>query len=947
MNRLHRIWQAGSLLILAICYGQTANAAPQLGVGFLFPTDGSSNVERNAGAKIMTLDFVREDRSPITAGDPRLPLNIAAATMSITITPMAGAPTTVDCTRGPVVAGGVPVLPSAGQCRFDIFDGTFPDGINSTLGVVYGSIFPATATVQVAVTNVRSNVAGGDAFNLSGTNWRFTTKAAAPRGPVSLEMVFDISGSMGLQATPAGCVPALTRMQALKDASQSIFDILGSYSLAGDKLGILYFSNIATPFGVASGTNLKDATNVTERNAIRSNLNIQSPTNSTSIGSGLTSAKEFLDSDTSPKKSIFLFSDGEQNTLPCVGEPNTSPCNSAVATSPPLRVNGSNYSAGIKVCPVTVGQFSGPAYVLQQNIGAVACDNHYVHAIINNPMSPTSCSQATNDLTTFFAQTLAKLLVGDKLENVRDVTGTIDAGTGASEKFFANTNDGSLSILLSWTPKGQAAERAVPFRLKAPDGTIIDPATVTKVGRGMSFTTIRVPLFLNGKVIRPKGEWEIQLIGTLLREPLDYHLIVMLDNANIASDFNVDIQDAGTGEPVPVRVKLTENDAPLAGANVVAQLIGPENGVGNILSTTRTPSGTPNTGGDTLRSEAQKKLLLLLEDPATASLFRDKSLPSMVLLDNGQAANGDTTPNDGIYSGLFTGTLQEGHYRFVVNLRGNSAVNGEFQRAQLLNIYVRPKPATANTNLALVSSTVQPDSSLIVRLRATPRDRFNNFIGPDYIGHMNIKSSQGTIETPLSDNLNGSYDISYRLPSTSSNPDITVEVLGTDVTTKPLHALGKGNPPGGGGKTLSPFSFSLHAGATFPHNSFGTAFNSGVSLGANLEYRLKPWFSLEAFLGHDRFNNKFINDDFFLTHLSGHAKFTFGSGTVRPSVHVGLGAYFPEGGGTHVGGNVGASLQFWLNPHFAIEPTYNFRVVDFSGSALKYSTLQGGFQYRF
>jgi len=124
-------------------------------------------------------------------------------------------------------------------------------------------------------------------------------------------------------------------------------------------------------------------------------------------------------------------------------------------------------------------------------------------------------------------------------------------------------------------------------------------------------------------------------------------------------------------------------------------------------------------------------------------------------------------------------------------------------------------------------------------------------------------------------------------------------------------------------------------------------FDPGVSLGADLEYRFTNLFSVEAYLGHDRFKNQFFNDSFHLTHLSGHAKFTFGTGTVRPSVHAGLGAYFPEGGGTRFGGNAGASVQFWLTPNFAIEPSYNYRAVNFSGSTLKYSTLQGGIRFRF
>jgi von Willebrand factor type A domain/Outer membrane protein beta-barrel domain len=941
MNWIHRIGKTGLLLVLTILLAQTSGSAtrpnPGLATGFLFPANGASNVERNIGTNVglktgMTLDFIRDDSNPILAGDSNLPITITTATVVINIIPTAGPTSTLNCLRGNP-------NPPPGQCGFQITSGPFSGGVDNELQVVLSGFFDPNVNVQISVNNVRSN--DGSSFSLPGTSWSFRTKTAPPRaGSVSLEMVFDTSGSMGGSAAPIAACGSLTRMQALKDASQSIFSLFTSYALPGDKLGLVTFNSMATPFGVSGGTNLRDATNATERNAIKSNLDGQTPGGSTSIGAGLKATQDsgFL-SDTTTKR-VFLFSDGEQNTVPCVGTPNTAPCASTVAMSGSLQVDGADYLSGVAVCPVTVGQFSGPAYVLQQNIKtATSCPGPYVHAITNDP----SCPRATSDLTTFFTQSLANLLVGDKLENVRDVIGQTVAGTDTTEKFFANTHDGSLSILLA-SPAKQltGALTSLQFRLKAPDGTVIDPTPVTRFDRGMSFTTIRVPLFLNGKLIQPKGEWEVRLLGSMFREPVDYHLIVMLDNADIASDYQIDIQDPGTGEPIPVRVKLTESGASVAGANVVAQLLGPENGTGNILSTSRTPTGTPNTGGDVIRSEAEKKLLLLLEDPASASLFRNKSLPSLVLLDNGQAANGDTTANDGTYSGLFTGALQEGHYRFVINLRAPSATNGDFQRTQLLNVYVRPKPVAANTRLALLSSTRQVDGSVIVRLSATPRDRFNNFIGPDYLGHLNIRSSQGSIASPLQDNLDGSYETSYRLPSASSNPDITVEVMGTDVVTKPLNALG-----GGGNAAFKRWGISLHAGSTFPHGSFGSFFNPGPSFGADLEYRFTPLFSIEGYLGHDRFRNKFFSNTFYMTHLSVQPKFTFGTGTVRPSLHFGVGAYFPQGGGTHFGGNVGASLQFWITPNFAVEPSYNYRAVNFTGSTVKYSTLQGGVRFRF
>jgi hypothetical protein len=336
---------------------------------------------------------------------------------------------------------------------------------------------------------------------------------------------------------------------------------------------------------------------------------------------------------------------------------------------------------------------------------------------------------------------------------------------------------------------GEARDR-LPFRLKAPDGTLIDISQRIQLGRNMSFTTVHFPLRQNGVVIAPQGAWQIELDASGIQfAELDYHVMVMLDNPAIASEFNIEAQDIGTGEAIPIRVKLKHGGSPVLHATVEAQLQGPQNGLGNILATTPPPQGTPNAGGDKVRSAAYAKLLLLTSDPARASLFQDKSLPTLTLLDNGSAANGDATAGDGIYSGLFKDTFQEGHYFFTVKVRGTTPTEGDFQRTWRLSAFVRPKPVAARTDFKVLSSLGQPDGTMLVRLGVTPRDALGNSLGPDYLDHMTIRSTEGAAATPLDDKLDGSYEITYRLPSAASNPTFMVEVMGQTVVTKTLSQL--------------------------------------------------------------------------------------------------------------------------------------------------------------
>ena len=891
--------------------------------GTSIPTNLDTDVNRQQGRKglLYQMRFFNPGET-----DTAFPLDMTTASVRLTI----GAGLPLPCTPG--------FTPASNACTFVVVAGN-DDAALDNVKVFFNGDFPANTSVSLEVTGARTTMPAvtqtADVSNPFVVT--FTTGNAPLRDPASLQLVFDRSGSMAWPTVPGGGV---SRMDTLKTGVQSFFAMLNDYAMLGDKVGVTYFSDNATVFDPppAGTTNLEPAHDLGQVNLVRGNILTQVPTNGTSIGDGLLKGNGLtaLGGDSAPVKRVFLFSDGEQNVAPNVR-----------MTGATLEiVNAANavvmtYPATTSVCPVTAGRQTAAGFALQQQIAATCGNNNAVVGDLAQTFAP-------GDLNTYFTQTLASVLMGDKVEHVRNVNGTLPIGTDVDQKFSANKNDVALSILLSWDVRRQGP-RVLPFRLKAPDGTEVDVTGNTQRGIGMSFTTIHFPLRRNNTLIPPKGEWTIQLLGSRIdpgtgSSPLDYQLIVMLDNANLASAYRIAAQDVGTGEPIPVQVSLSENGTPLTGATVVAQLLGPADGLGNILSTADTPAGTPNIGGDTLASEAQRKLLLLLADPASASLFAGRNLPAVVLLDNGQPANGDTTANDGIYSGIFSGTTKEGHYKFAVNVQGTTATNGKFQRTQLLTVFVRPKPDPVRTELTLISSATQADGSVIVQLRATPRDGLGNFLGPDLRGNILILSTQGTVQQALSDRLNGSYEIAYRLPSTSSNPNITVVVLGKNVVTKRLSDLGSPFAPGG----MKRWAFSLHLGSTFPHGLFGTVLDPGPSFGADLEYRFNSLFSLEAYLGHDRFKDKFFGDSFYITHISGQPKFTFGTGTVRPSVHFGLGAYFPEGGGSNFGGNVGGSIQFWVTPNFAVEPSYNYRIINTGGgSNVKYSTVQGGIRFRF
>jgi hypothetical protein len=496
-------------------------------------------------------------------------------------------------------------------------------------------------------------------------------------------------------------------------------------------------------------------------------------------------AKNGFDRDgTNTKKQILLFSDGAQNTAP-----NVQVVSNRLQISDNMGANFADYPTypidptGIRICPVTAGPLVPPASDLQQQIADASCSTINEH-------TPNSDQSFTAAIETFFEQTLSAILPTDRLELVVDNIGTVLRGNSVTEKFLGSASDVKMSLYLSWSG-GTDNDRILPISLKAPDGTPVDLANRTSFGHSASFTTISFPLIQNGSEVMQKGEWALTISGAALHDPSTaYHLIVMEDNPTIVSEFTMKARNVGTGEPIPIQVKLTDGGVPVLNATVEAQLMGPSHSQGNVLSTTPAPSASNPSPNDSASNKGQAKLDGLYSDPANASLFADKSLPTLTLLDNGNlAANTDTTAHDGIYSGAFNDTPNEGYYYFTVRVWAKSAMSGDLQRTYQIARFVRSKPDSGKTVFKLLSYDTQANGTVLAKLQAIPHDSLGNFLGPGYEKDMQIKSSDGIVENPLDDKLDGSYEIMYRLPSASSNPSFTIQIIGATVTTKTLKQL--------------------------------------------------------------------------------------------------------------------------------------------------------------
>ena len=838
--------------------------------------------------------------------------------------------------NAPLTCGTAPGAP--GTCSYSIVDAFQHSNTcgplsnqtcADTVQIVFNGTFPGITAIMYSASGLKG--VSGELENLANLV-TFSTENDTP-ATVTTEFVFDISGSMALPSVQPPVATTPTRMQALQFAAQTPFGLLNSYAIPKDEVGLVFFSTKSTPDTTAmpacggSGSNLVAADDPAQVNPIAQQVQSAVPTFATSIGAGLQAASTCgftRDTSGNTNKTVLLFSDGEQNTAPMVSVSTPTGVNGQVL------LDGSVYdpSNSIHICPVTAGRLTAPGFTLQQQIANAACSGQNAH------IRDTDQTFAQADLQTFFAQALAQMLPTDKLELVADDTGKLVRGSTAVDKFIVSANDVKTTIVLSWFGSSEN-DRRLPFQVKAPDGTVIDVSKRSRFARNTVFIDISFPLFQGGTEIEERGEWQLLINGAELNtQSVSYHVLVLSDNPTIVSQFSTDAPDAGTGEPIPIQVKLTDDGAPVLNAIVEAQLEGPQNSQGTMLSTAPNPAS--KTGGDTPSTKGQGKLDGLFVDPANASLFADKTLPTLTLSD---------AANIGVYSNSFKDTSAEGHYYFSIKVRGKSAVAGDFQRVFHIARFVRSKPDAGKTVFRMLSFDPQQGGGGLLTLQAIPHDALGNFLGPGYERDMHVKSSDGTApQSPLADKLDGSYEITFKVPSVASNPSYTLEIMGTTVDTKSLSQLR--NQRSG---RLAAF-FDL--GSNVPNGALGTFFNKGFSLNAGLEYMVNSHYSFEGIFGYHHFPAVAGTAED-LYQFSADLKTYLLPGNVRPFVNAGIGGYKFHIGSAFFGGNFGGGILYTITPRIGLQGSYNFHVI--SGfppvinppSSSKFSTAQVGLRFVF
>jgi hypothetical protein len=522
------------------------------------------------------------------------------------------------------INGGLPIncantlSPPLNGCGYTIGAFTPADPNVDTFKIYYNGIFPAGASIAVSVASATGN-AGSSEINCPnpsdpGCTLSFTAGANTPRTAVNTELVFHISGSMSQPSVPGAMVSsacpanpvatqAVQRICALKQAAHVFLAAYEPMTMLNDQLGLIVFSTAASvPGGGAALVNAIDPIQIA---GIKSQIDMQAPTNSTAIGQGLKLAG--MNFSGTNAKWVILFTDGEQNVAPNVDPPGGSQ----------LTIGGMPYSTStnglpnpgqIGVCPITAGPETAVGYSLLQGVAGVLCNNQ------NSYIEGTDQDFFQTNLNTHFAQLLTMILQGDKFEISRDLRGNVQ--TAPIVTFLGNAADRSLEIIL--TARGERAG----YRLIAPDGT--DVPLQPRRFAGGSVAKLDRPVVVNKKRLPMRGKWQIAFDRQSFGDDPDYHVIVINDNATISTTFTTLGADIGTGDPLQVQATILERGKPLADATVTVDITGPSAGLGNVLSSSHPRGEPPNLEGDDPGGPGKRKLLTLYNDPESAKLFATK-----------------------------------------------------------------------------------------------------------------------------------------------------------------------------------------------------------------------------------------------------------------------------------------------------------------------------------
>jgi hypothetical protein len=720
--------------------------------------------------------------------------------------------------------------------------------------------------------------------------------------PVDVMLVLDLSGSMQDPGCPLGCQSKIT---VLKQAVQEFVDLFDEVAITADRLAVRYFKTNVTQFP-ASGDLVPVPSNavavigdVTSSGTVASGM--------TAMGGGLQSAINKL-TDINQQRSIVVVTDGIQNVNPMVDPATLTiktdlgvPFASGVTCAP---------VTGVVACPTQLGVSPSPPI---STIAIAGLPDAYTGVLANIAAQTGGTSRMTTNpdfaLRQYFVETLIAGLRGNSPQLIGYRHGNLMGGA-ATESFTTNNGVTKVVLALAWGPDDSLA-----FRVER-DGVDVTAAGNVRFRPSSQIFSLALPARFEGNEIPPGGEWRMRITGPVGTR---YEAAAIADEPLLEYDLSVGAGDHVAGDSLLWTARLKFGNEPVTDARITASILSQRLSVGTLLAITPTPSRP-----DTLRIEpgataGQQKLQLLLQDQQHWK--------------NIQPTEGSVTfqsHGDGTYSATLLNTKIVGPYTARFQIEGERSDIGTYRRTENVSTMVRFGRAEFRRSAVRVSLVGQTPTERRWLLYVRPRDRFGNYLGPDYADRIDVSLASGTVGADKQDLVDGGYTLPLVVPA-GADPVVTITVLGQPVFMDRLSKL-----------EAPRFGLSLHAGVSFPHGTFNDSFDPGLGVTADATHRLNDRVALAALIGFHHFGGANQTGDRDIYHFSGSVEARLTTGATGFFADGGAGVYVLSPGSTDPGVHAGLGVRFEHSSRLELGGSVRVHTVFTSGSNTSFSTVQAG-----
>jgi hypothetical protein len=641
-----------------------------------------------------------------------------------------------------------------------------------------------------------------DSILLAGTMGRGAwTMSFAERGPVDVALVLDYSGSM-LSNACATCQP---KLNVLKDAVEIFMQLWKGLAVTNDRIGTVYFRTNVGQYQ-EGGNMLLPVIDKTD--AIIADVRAQTTTGSelTALGGGLQSAINQLTTATRPRN-IILFTDGMQNVDPGV-------------VYPGLGIQDGQFGPNSNISATTPATVLNPALGIKVNTIGVGATDAFVGQladIANGTNGLTKITTAPDEeLRRFFVEELVDVLrnYSPQLVTYRKGAAPLDGGT--TETVDINYSPKKVIFKTSYQ-RGDELSISI-FKGKT---NVTRMAQVTSGGfyRIHSFGFDKLAL-MQGPAFQ--GPWQV-LLRSGGNKPVQYELAAIADESALKYNLSLGAGPHKVGQPLRIKAQTLVDGVPLTeGVTVTARVDRPGQGIGTLLSKANMPADNGNILEPGLSTGA-RKFTLLARDPAFVSSLRPvfNELPLTVAADHSFETD-------------FTNTTVPGTYTVTYTIKGNHPNTGPFERVEQRAVALRFTAFDLNASAVRVTKG-RADKGTIYTWVFTPKDRYGNWLGPDYAHLLQASSPDGTIKQ-VKDMGNGTYEIQV-FTAGANRPSLKLGLYNETWFDGVIPA------PTGSGKR---FSLSVHAGASIPTGILSGAFTTGLYGKVDVEYRLPNQFAVQA-----------------------------------------------------------------------------------------------------